>query len=456
MENTLTRLEDVASDEEDAARERLATPSASQRQQEDTPTSSIATVASTLGHEKEATETKPEQVPDEEPDGDKEATMEPDKEATLEPKPENEGISPADATVIIDDGTDGTKEAESWAGVGNRPKEEPVLSLVSLNSKTAPSFDLVRGSMAVLSELPSSVSSQARTVRVSCGRDASNTIVLADSRVSSIHFSLRVKAARGGLVALELQDQSSNGTWVNGRRIGKGRRVQLNVGDKVIVLPSSQVGHEAEAGYLLLHDVRGARCAGAQLLGASGRFDETAALTLKPGEFCEAPLLSRVLEPELQCHICVEALYNCLTVVPCGHNFCGPCLLRWRRSSSQCPECRTQIQQAVRNYAVDKVVESFRQAHPEASRTDADFKRLEALDSDPEHRAMMKWLLKEGPWAEVNAVPTPARQGQGQEQRASAQRVRRLAARQNRERQYAAARQESRREQDSSSICVIS
>jgi len=346
--------------------------------------------------------------------------------------------------------------------VGTRPKDEPVLSLVSLNSKTAPSFDLVRGSMAVLQELPSSVASQARTVRVSCGRDASNTIVLSDSRVSSVHFSLRVKAARGGLVALELQDQSSNGTLVNGRRVGKGRRVPLSIGDKVIVLPASQVGHESEAGYLLLHDVRGARCLGAQLLGLSGRLDETAALTLKPGDFSEAPLLSRVLEPELQCHVCCEALYNCLTVVPCGHNFCAPCLLRWRRSSPNCPECRTEMQQAVRNTAVDKVVETFRQAHPEAARNDADLKRLEALDCDPEYRAMMKWMLKEGPWAEVNTVPTPARQERRQvSSQVSLQRTRRLASRQQRERQYAARRESERTEQqstrqESSSVCVIS
>lgn len=312
-----------------------------------------------------------------------------------------EEATPADVTVVMEDGA---KEAEGWVGAGaGRPKEEPVLSLVSLNSKAAPSFDLVRGSMAVMSELPNSVSSSARMVRVSCGREPSNTIVLADSRVSSVHFSLRVKAARGGLVTLELLDQSSNGTWVNGRKVGKGRRVPLGVGDKLVVLPASQVGQEAEVGFLLLHDVRGARCASGRSLG------ETAALTLTPDDFNNNPPLSRVLEPELECHICAQALYSCLTVVPCGHNFCAPCLLKWRKNSPNCPECRTPIQQAVRNLSVDKVVETFRQAHPEAARSDAELRSLDALDQDPEYRAMLRWILKEGPWADVQAVPTPQR-----------------------------------------------
>ncbi|CAE8642141.1 unnamed protein product, partial [Polarella glacialis] len=85
----------------------------------------------------------------------------------------------ADATVLLEDAC---REGVAAGGLSARSKEDPVLSLVSLNIKTAASFDLVRGSLAVLPELPSAVAAQAKTVRVSCGRDAGNTIVLADSR----------------------------------------------------------------------------------------------------------------------------------------------------------------------------------------------------------------------------------------------------------------------------------
>eukprot|EP00440_Ansanella_granifera_P026233 gb/GFBE01028488.1/.p1 GENE.gb/GFBE01028488.1/~~gb/GFBE01028488.1/.p1 ORF type:complete len:435 (+),score=70.62 gb/GFBE01028488.1/:1-1305(+) len=362
-------------------------------------------------------------------------------------------VKPVDSTVLMDDGT---REAEGWTSGADRQQEEPVLSLVSLNSKTAPGFDLVRGSMSMMLELPSSAAQSARTVRVSCGRDASNTIVLADSRVSSVHFSLRVRAARGGLVAIELTDQSSNGTWVNGQKVGKGRKVNLGVGDKILMLPASQVGSEAEAGYLLLHDVRGARCT-ATMLGASGRLEDTAAFTLTRGELQENPLLSRVLEPELRCHICTEALYECLTIVPCGHNFCAPCLLRWRRNSPNCPECRAPIQQGVRNLSVDKVVETFRQAHPEASRSESELKSLEALQNDPEYRALLRWFLKEGPWSEVQQVATPMlrnRDARSERQR-SRQRGMRPQSRQPHA-QHVDRQPSQRSSEESSSICVIS
>eukprot|EP00931_Biecheleriopsis_adriatica_P100828 TRINITY_DN76068_c0_g1_i1.p1 TRINITY_DN76068_c0_g1~~TRINITY_DN76068_c0_g1_i1.p1 ORF type:complete len:463 (+),score=59.49 TRINITY_DN76068_c0_g1_i1:33-1391(+) len=352
----------------------------------------------------------------------------------------------ADTTVLMDDTA---REAESWTG-GSNSREEPVLSLVSLNTKKASSFDLVRGTMAVVAELPSTAGLHARTVRVSCGRDAGNTIVLSDSRVSSIHFSLRVRAAKGGLVSLELIDQSSNGTWVNGKRVGKGRRLCLSVGDKVLVLPASQVGDAAEIGYLLLHDVRGAKCA--PTLGSSGRLDETAALTLSANELNGNPPLSRALEPELECHICTEALYQCLTLVPCGHNFCAPCLLKWRKNSPNCPECRAPIQQGVRNHSVDKVVESFRQAHPEACRSDSELKALDALDHDPEYRAMLRWFLKEGPWSELHNAPTPMQRNR------DTNRARRPRAPQSRSRQPSRSQsQQSRRAtEESSSVCVVS
>jgi len=245
----------------------------------------------------------------------------------------------ADATVLLEDAC---REGVAAGGLSARSKEDPVLSLVSLNIKTAASFDLVRGSLAVLPELPSAVAAQAKTVRVSCGRDAGNTIVLADSRVSSLHFTLRVRAAKGGLVSLELQDQSSNGTWVNGRRVGKGRKVALAVGDQVVVLPASQVGRHAETGYLLIHDIRGARCSSALSCGemelegdakAGGSSSSTAEAVKR-----DVQPLSRLLDPELRCAVCTEALHQCLTIVPCGHNFCAACLLRWRKNSPACPK----------------------------------------------------------------------------------------------------------------------
>lgn len=326
-------------------------------------------------------------------------------------------IRPTDATVLVDGLLDepiGQNQEKKKVDQA----QEPVLSLVSINGKTAACFDLVKGALVLVPELPSHLFSSSRAFRVSCGRDASNSIVLTDSRVSSVHFTLRIRAARGGLLCVELLDQSSNGTWVNGRRVGNGRRVPLVIGDKVVVLPSAQVGQDSEIGYLLLHDVRGARCTSAELGHTQCSLaDELVDVLKSPSEISNLPL-SKALEPELRCAICAQALYSCLQIVPCGHNFCAPCLLRWRKSSSACPECRSPISQAVRNLSVDKVVEIFRKANPEASRSDDEIKLLDAMNQDSEYRAMLRWILREGPWTGIpaaSAVPTPLRRQEPRE-----------------------------------------
>mmetsp|Transcript_13947 Transcript_13947/g.32730 ORF Transcript_13947/g.32730 Transcript_13947/m.32730 type:complete len:400 (+) Transcript_13947:51-1250(+) len=307
---------------------------------------------------------------------------------------EGEEVLP-DATVLVE-GPQG-----EWQGVGVADAgcgEEPVLSLVSLNPATASNFDLVRGPLHLLPELPGS-STSVRTVRVSCGRSAVNSMVIADTRVSQVHFTLRVRAARGGQVALELVDQSSNGTWVNGRKVGRSGSTPLALGDQILVLPACLVGRCSEVGFLLLHDARGARCTGVNVESGPP----------SPKDIS----VPRALEDNLSCGICTESLFRCLTVVPCGHNFCTTCLVKWRRRSYACPECREPVQQAVRSPSIDRVVETFLLAHPEAARTASEIKALEAAEREPNNAAMLRWLTRPRgslPQEEAREVATPSRQ----------------------------------------------
>lgn len=302
------------------------------------------------------------------------------------------------------------------------PKEQPVLSLVSLNSKTAATVDILRGTLSVLPKLPDP-SAAARTVRISCGRDAANSIVLKDARVSLHHFTLRVTAAAGGRVVLDLLDQSSNGTWVDGRRVGRGRRVTLAVGDRIIALPAALVGRAGEVGYVLLHDTKGARCA------AASPFRERPELPLPLASPPISPRglkgLPRALEQDLRCGICTDVLHRCLTLVPCGHNFCATCLAKWRRRSTLCPGCREPVRQAVQNWDVDRVAETFLRAHPKAARSAEELAALDRAAWEPESAAHLRWLLRDPsqydcPPPESRLRPhnlaTPQRQGTRQPQ----------------------------------------
>lgn len=318
--------------------------------------------------------------------------------------------------------------------------EEPLLSLVSLNPRRANTFDIVRGSLQVLPELPIP-STIVRTVQISCGRATANTIVLKDGRVSLRHFTVRVRAAAGGRVALDLLDLSTNGTWVNGQRVGHGRRQRLVVGDRIAVLPASQVGRQAEIGYLLMHDTRGARCLAASAAAAAAeaaassassggvphkRADDAmaagsscgvgAAAVVATQEAADMPQLGntlpRALERDLRCGICADALHRCLTLVPCGHNFCTVCLVRWRRSSPACPECRHSVRKAVQNVDVDRVVETFLRVHPEVGRSPKELAIIDAAEKDHHNQLVLQWLLRDpavDAFVAAQRVATPAR-----------------------------------------------
>merc|ERR1719454_2304857 len=105
--------------------------------------------------------------------------------------------------------------------------------------------------------------------------------------------------------------------------------------------------------------------------------------------------LPRSLEQDLRCGICTDVLHKCLTVVPCGHNFCAVCLARWRKRSTLCPGCRGPIRQAVQNLEIDRVADTFLRAHPEAARSSEEIAALDRAAYDPESAAHLRWLLRD-------------------------------------------------------------
>lgn len=332
----------------------------------------------------------------------------PDQPEASEARVEEPPISQVpDVTVLFDTeaiGAPPTDEAQE--------SQKPVLSFVSTNPKSAASFDVLCGALEVLSDLPGgSASAQSvRTLNVSCGRDTANTIVLKDRRISQRHFTLHVRASADGAVALEIHDQSSNGTFVNGRRIGKGCRSPILVGDRVVALPAEEVGRDEEIGFQLLHDTKGASCGLAATLPMAG--DQ--ACDAHDGEV--EPGVPKELENDLQCGVCTDIFHRCLTLVPCGHNFCASCFLSWRQQSSACPGCRAYVRQVVRNQDMDRMVDAFVQGHPELARDPTELQQMLDVEQKPENDAMLRWLIK-GPRVPVKQqdadrlnIATPQRQ----------------------------------------------
>ena len=51
--------------------------------------------------------------------------------------------------------------------------------------------------------------------------------------------------------------------------------------------------------------------------------------------------MSGLLTEELSCSICQEIMVACHNL-PCGHTFCGSCLVSWLEQKTECPDCRAE------------------------------------------------------------------------------------------------------------------
>lgn len=294
-------------------------------------------------------------------------------------KAQAEDFSSTGDTIILDRAPEIGGTLRSCAQLSH---DVPFLSLVSLNERNSSTFDFGRSAFT-----------GAPGAAVSCGRCASNTIVLEDPRVSLRHFAIRIEWGSGCEgPCLELVDESSNGTWLNDRLVGKDSRVPLALGDRIFVLPAARVGQRDAAGYFVA-------AVPTPALAAWACGSECAAAAQQLG-------LARELVDTVRCRLCAETpVHRCLTTVPCGHNFDLGCLVAWRLRSDSCPECGEAVQQAVRNRGVDSVAETFLRMRPEASREPSTVRLLDAVERAPEASATLRALL--GGWPA--GVPTPCR-----------------------------------------------
>ena len=69
-------------------------------------------------------------------------------------------------------------------------------------------------------------------------------------------------------------------------------------------------------------------------------------------------LLKIIQEEEITCSICLEIFTRCATLSPCGHNFCGSCLILHLRKSLQCPLCKTTIVSVIKHSAFHNIIEA--------------------------------------------------------------------------------------------------
>jgi E3 ubiquitin-protein ligase CHFR len=262
---------------------------------------------------------------------------------------------------------------------------------------------------------------------LSIGRAESNTLALKDQRVSYKHFLIRAqmrlaedKENEPSCTALELVDLSTNGTWVNNYRVGKGKIVPISAGDEIQILPVTKVGRAQMIGYTLQTNIgqhaqnahnaqnphnqsgvlerpKWVSCdAEARVIGGSPQFKKSGLLDLgvvKTMAKDDSQTFASELELEVTCGICADILHKSVALIPCLHNFCTACYLEWRHRSNDCPNCRAQVVTILRNHAIDGVVNTFTKAHPSRKRDPAELEELDRKEEDPLNRLLLNRLL---------------------------------------------------------------
>ncbi len=171
---------------------------------------------------------------------------------------------------------------------------------------------------------------------ISFGRHKSCVWVTEDRRVSSRHCEIVFnKDASCFDTAITCVDTSTNGVYINKAKVGNGKSTILHSGDEIaLVLDEPALtfkftdNRDPEQG-AVIDEVE--QC--------------DATLKIESNDPVEAPQRtgspSRI-DAQITCGICFNILYKCVTLVPCMHNFCGPCMRSWSDTSGHatCPQCR--------------------------------------------------------------------------------------------------------------------
>lgn len=63
------------------------------------------------------------------------------------------------------------------------------------------------------------------------------------------------------------------------------------------------------------------------------------------------------LRDQFNCGICLDTIYNCVSLIPCLHNFCGACASGWLDVKKECPICKASVLRVKRNAAINSLIE---------------------------------------------------------------------------------------------------
>lgn len=266
-----------------------------------------------------------------------------------------------DVTLVLNTSADDT---EASIEIAEPAVEVPLFALASVNQRTAPSVEVPWSQLLALSMTP-----KRDPPVLAVGRHRQCNVQLKDPRVSLRHFEIVAHKRDNGLEQSDLgdvtyecvlNDLSSNGTAINGRIVGKGKSCKIRSGDEVCVLPASRVGEDQKIAFIFRNTT--------EMLSAPKQVPAVEKLQ----EFKLAELVT--------CPICLLAIYNCVALTPCMHNFCSGCYSDWMQRNTTCPVCRHDVDVVIKNHAMDEVIEAVQEAAPDMRRSEEEKQQWNEMD----------------------------------------------------------------------------
>lgn len=221
----------------------------------------------------------------------------------------------------------------------------------------------------------------------SIGRLKKNDLTLEDPRVSSRHCQLILNEKAGAMGSLVLMDSSTNGTFVDGKKVGKGNSKTLTDGDKVEIV----VGEPKFT--FTFRDTRAQQEPDAEE-EEEGEEDQSKTLAIDGADEegdtqPEAKPAAAVdgkgdddIEAEIKCAICLGICHKIVTLIPCMHNFCSSCYSQTLDTplGKNCAQCRVPTTEVRRNHTLHNIIEKFLKDNPSRKRSAEELAEMDAKD----------------------------------------------------------------------------
>lgn len=261
----------------------------------------------------------------------------------------------------------------------------PLVTLLSLNSHAA-SIPLTRN----------------KTILGRVAAKCTEGAVLDNPRISGTHCEISSRSMTDADAAIWIKDTSSNGVWVNEKKIPKNETVKIFDRD-IVSFAAGPVDAKSDAPAFMLMDKR--------IKSASPKDtqqqqqqqqplpkranddlkDESTTADSEPeqkkqktddaGSAKDKEQEDSAFEQEFECGVCHEIMHKPMILQPCLHSFCRGCCKSWLKQSKICPSCRQEVTRTKRDFKLNNLIALFLKTRPHMARDDLD-EEEDGNDSD--------------------------------------------------------------------------